>query len=47
MLIFFAVPQQGNLKITTEFGIMKISPNEIAVIQLGMRFTVEVDGPSR
>ncbi|KPJ15622.1 Homogentisate 1,2-dioxygenase [Papilio machaon] len=41
------VPQQGNLKITTEFGIMKICPNEIAVIQLGMRFAVEVEGPSR
>ncbi|XP_063895343.1 homogentisate 1,2-dioxygenase [Helicoverpa armigera] len=41
------VPQQGTLKITTEFGRMTVAPNEIAVIQLGMRFAVAVDGPSR
>ncbi|XP_046969576.1 homogentisate 1,2-dioxygenase [Vanessa cardui] len=41
------VPQQGILHITTEFGKMVVSPNEIAVIQLGMRFAVAVDGPSR
>ncbi|KAL4710877.1 hypothetical protein ACJJTC_002507 [Scirpophaga incertulas] len=41
------VPQQGVLKITTEFGKMEVAPNEIAVIQLGMRFAVHVDGPSR
>ncbi|KAL7645037.1 UNVERIFIED_CONTAM: hypothetical protein RMT77_003407 [Armadillidium vulgare] len=44
---FLLVPQQGDLKITTEFGKMKISPNEIAVIQQGMRFSVEVEGPTR
>ncbi|CAD0202689.1 unnamed protein product [Chrysodeixis includens] len=41
------VPQQGTLKITTEFGLMEVSPNEIAVIQLGMRFSVNVEGPTR
>ncbi|RVE45437.1 hypothetical protein evm_009872 [Chilo suppressalis] len=41
------VPQQGNLKITTEFGKMEVAPNEIAVIQQGMRFAVYVDGSSR
>jgi homogentisate 1,2-dioxygenase len=41
------VPQQGVLKITTEFGKMEVTPNEIAVIQLGMRFSVDVEGPSR
>lgn len=41
------VPQQGVLKIKTEFGKMEIRPNEIAVIQLGMRFSVSVDGPTR
>ncbi|KAJ0174742.1 hypothetical protein K1T71_009850 [Dendrolimus kikuchii] len=41
------VPQQGTLRITTEFGIMVVAPNEIAVIQLGMRFAVAVDGPTR
>lgn len=41
------VPQQGTLRITTEFGIMTVAPNEITVIQLGMRFAVAVDGPTR
>lgn len=41
------VPQQGVLNITTEFGKMVVSPNEIAVIQLGMRFAVGVEGPTR
>ncbi|XP_073944957.1 homogentisate 1,2-dioxygenase [Choristoneura fumiferana] len=44
---FLIVPQQGTLTITTEFGVMEVAPNEIAVIQLGMRFAVAVDGPSR
>ncbi|XP_013200917.2 homogentisate 1,2-dioxygenase [Amyelois transitella] len=44
---FLIVPQQGKLKITTEFGVMEVSPNEIAVIQLGMRFAVAVEGPTR
>ncbi|CAB3246874.1 unnamed protein product [Arctia plantaginis] len=44
---FLIVPQQGVLTITTEFGVMKVAPNEIAVIQLGMRFAVAVDGPTR
>lgn len=41
------MPQAGALKITTEFGKMLVSPNEIAVIQQGMRFKVEVTGPTR
>ncbi|GBP96227.1 Homogentisate 1,2-dioxygenase, partial [Eumeta japonica] len=41
------VPQQGPLKITTEFGVMEVAPNEIAVVQQGMRFAVAVDGPTR
>ncbi|VVC93235.1 unnamed protein product [Leptidea sinapis] len=41
------VPQQGALRITTEFGIMQVAPNEIAVIQVGMRFAVAIDGPTR
>lgn len=44
---FLIVPQQGELTITTEFGIMRVAPNEIAVIQLGMRFSVTVNGPTR
>ena len=45
--IFIAVPQVGELDITTEFGKMKVAPNEICVIQQGMRFSVNVSKPSR
>lgn len=42
------VPQQGRLDITTEFGPMMVEPNQIAVIQRGMRFSVALpDGSSR
>ena len=41
------VPQKGPLKITTEFGKMIVNPNEICVIQRGMRFSVEIKEPSR
>ena len=44
---FLIVPQQGVLKIQTEFGFLDVAPNEIAVIQRGIRFRVAVDGPSR
>ncbi|XP_026464106.1 homogentisate 1,2-dioxygenase [Ctenocephalides felis] len=44
---FLIVPQQGTLTIKTEFGYMSVAPNEICVIQQGMRFAVEVEGPSR
>jgi len=42
------VPQQGSLDITTEFGKLFVAPNEICVIQRGIKFTVNlVDGPTR
>ncbi len=42
------VPQQGRLHIETEFGVLDIEPQEIAVIPRGIRFRVELpDGPSR
>ncbi|KAJ2778233.1 hypothetical protein H4R18_004709 [Coemansia javaensis] len=42
------VPQQGRLDIATEFGPLMVAPNEIVVIQRGMRFSVGLpDGPSR
>ena len=41
------VPQKGSLKITTEFGKMIVNPNEICVIQRGMRFSVEIKETSR
>ncbi|XP_009327564.1 PREDICTED: homogentisate 1,2-dioxygenase [Pygoscelis adeliae] len=44
---FLIVPQQGKLFITTEFGKMLVEPNEICVIQQGMRFSVEVFGETR
>lgn len=44
---FLIVPQTGVLHITTEFGKMDVAPNEICVIQQGMRFSVDIDQPSR
>jgi homogentisate 1,2-dioxygenase len=41
------VPQQGALRVTTEFGRMLVSPHEICVVQRGIRFSVDVEGPSR
>lgn len=32
--LFIAVPQQGTLMITTEFGKMEVKPNEICIIQV-------------
>lgn len=42
-----AVPQEGALDVTTEFGRIHVRPNEICVIQQGMRFSVAVEGPTR
>ncbi|XP_071041689.1 homogentisate 1,2-dioxygenase isoform X2 [Parasteatoda tepidariorum] len=44
---FLIVPQQGRLTITTEFGRMYVEPNEICVMQQGMKFNVAVEGQSR
>uniref|UniRef100_A0AAY4APQ3 Homogentisate 1,2-dioxygenase n=1 Tax=Denticeps clupeoides TaxID=299321 RepID=A0AAY4APQ3_9TELE len=44
---FLIVPQQGKLLVTTEFGKMMVEPNEICVIQQGMRFSVDVFGETR
>lgn len=44
---FLIVPELGSLYIVTEFGRLFVEPNEICVIQQGMRFSVEVSGPSR
>jgi homogentisate 1,2-dioxygenase len=41
------VPQQGQLTITTELGILDVSPGEIVLIPRGMAFKIAVDGPSR
>uniref|UniRef100_F1L148 Homogentisate 1,2-dioxygenase n=1 Tax=Ascaris suum TaxID=6253 RepID=F1L148_ASCSU len=41
------VPQEGELNLTTEFGLMLVKPLEIVVIPQGIRFAVDVCGPSR
>ncbi len=41
------VPQEGALTLVTEFGALVTPPGEIAVIPRGVRFRVEVNGPSR
>ncbi|MFO1036253.1 MAG: homogentisate 1,2-dioxygenase [Geminicoccaceae bacterium] len=42
------VPQQGSLRLCTEFGLIEIEPGEIAVIPRGVKIRVELmDGPAR
>jgi homogentisate 1,2-dioxygenase len=42
------VPQQGELRLWTEFGIIDIGPGEIAVIPRGVKMRVELrNGPAR
>ncbi|MBS4047027.1 homogentisate 1,2-dioxygenase [Ferrovibrio sp.] len=42
------VPQSGDLRIATEFGIIGVGSGEIAVIPRGVKFRVELeDGPAR
>ncbi|KAL3882991.1 hypothetical protein ACJMK2_029292 [Sinanodonta woodiana] len=44
---FLIVPQKGTLMVTTEFGKMSVEPQEICVIQQGMRFSVDISEESR
>jgi homogentisate 1,2-dioxygenase len=37
------VPQLGVLEVQTEFGRLSVAPNEICVIQRGIRFRVQLD----
>ncbi len=42
------VPQEGRLRLRTEFGVIEVEPCEIAVIQRGIKFSVElIDGKAR
>ncbi|MCX7962237.1 MAG: homogentisate 1,2-dioxygenase [Burkholderiales bacterium] len=41
------VPQQGALSLFTELGKLEVAPGEIALVPRGMKFKVEVAGPSR
>ncbi|KAK6072220.1 homogentisate -dioxygenase [Seiridium cupressi] len=44
---YMLVPQEGDLDIQTEFGYLYVQPGEICVIPRGLRFKVNVKGPSR
>src|SRR5271168_3532026 len=42
------VPQQGALRLCTEFGIINVAPGEIAVVPRGVKLRMELaDGPAR
>ncbi len=42
------VPQQGSLRLCTEFGVIDVSPGEIAVVPRGVKLRAELpDGPVR
>ncbi|HEY0570929.1 MAG TPA: homogentisate 1,2-dioxygenase, partial [Enterovirga sp.] len=42
------VPQQGQLRFRTEFGVIEVEPGEIAMIPRGVKISVElIDGPAR
>ncbi|MBS0381300.1 MAG: homogentisate 1,2-dioxygenase [Proteobacteria bacterium] len=42
------VPQQGGLHLATEFGVLEIEPQQVALIPRGVRFRVELpDGSAR
>ncbi|MBW8881050.1 MAG: homogentisate 1,2-dioxygenase [Asticcacaulis sp.] len=41
------VPQQGTLTVVTEMGVLRLPPLHVGVVPRGLRFRVEVDGPSR
>lgn len=45
---FLFVPQLGRLRLRTEMGLVEVAPGEIAVIQRGVKFRVELpDGEAR
>jgi len=41
------VPQQGEMTLTTELGLLRIAPGQIALLPRGLAFKVAVDGPTR
>ena len=43
---YLFVPQKGTLTLKTEFGVLEVAPQEIAVIPRGMKFQVLNDGAS-
>jgi len=44
---FLFVPQEGAITLRTEFGFLHVPPRHIAVVQRGIKFSVDIDGPSR
>jgi homogentisate 1,2-dioxygenase len=44
---FLIVAQTGNLLITTEMGKLHVKPGEICVIPRGVKFCIDVEGPTR
>ncbi len=38
------IPQQGDLRIHTELGLLELSPGSIGIVPRGVKFRVEVDG---
>lgn len=41
------VPQLGELTLVTEFGVMTVPPGHVALVPRGVKFRVDVAGPSR
>ena len=41
------VPQIGTLTVVTEMGILIVQPQEIVVVQRGIKFSVNISEPSR
>ncbi len=41
------VPQQGDLTVVTEFGVLDVTPGEVLLLPRGIAFSVKVAGPSR
>lgn len=33
----------GTLRVTTEFGVMRVAPGEVCVVQRGLRFSVALE----
>lgn len=38
------VPQEGVLRLKTEFGKLRVKPKEIVVVPRGIKFSVLIDG---
>ncbi len=41
---FLILPQQGDLRIVTEFGVLEVEPSELVLIPRGVKFRVELKG---